>query len=196
MGNENILSKIPNPFSSSQSNFLSNIPSDPFPIGKELDFKGSKRNFTIDPDGTITFSLIHFKTQYLDREGEIKFKLKIDNWTIDVENKVLVLNDLKTTGKPINNFMEKSFVYFNYSRQFAAYLYVLVQYCKKVYDFNFEDWSVKCNVIVVETSGNNDVGVFTVSKELIDSGRKEFCKLLKMVAYCELFGFDDSIIFI
>ena len=64
MGNENIFSKIPNPFSSAQSNFLSNIPSDPFPIEKELDFKGSKRNFTIAPDGTITFSLIHFKTQY------------------------------------------------------------------------------------------------------------------------------------
>ena len=65
MGNENILSKIPNPFaSSSQSNFLSDIPSDPFPLTTELDIKGPKRNYTIAPDGTITFSLIHFKTQY------------------------------------------------------------------------------------------------------------------------------------
>lgn len=31
----------------------------------------------------------------------IPFKLKIDNWTIDVDNKVLTLNDLKTTGNKI-----------------------------------------------------------------------------------------------
>ena len=31
----------------------------------------------------------------------IPFKLKIDNWTIDEDNKVLTLNDLKTTGNKI-----------------------------------------------------------------------------------------------
>lgn len=29
----------------------------------------------------------------------LRFKLKIDNWTIDEENKIVTVNDLKTTGK-------------------------------------------------------------------------------------------------
>ena len=34
-----------------------------------------------------------------------------------------------------------------------------------------------------------------ITKEMLEPGRKEFCKLLKMVAYCEMFGYSDDIIF-
>ena len=50
----------------------------------------------------------------------IPFKLKIDNWTIDEDNKVLVLNDLKTSGKPVAWFMNPdwgSFHKYRYHRQ-------------------------------------------------------------------------------
>ena len=35
-----------------------------------------------------------------------------------------------------------------------------------------------------------------ITKEMLEPGRKEFCKLLKMVAYCEMYGYSDDINFI
>ena len=64
MGNDNIRSKISIPFTSSEPNFLSDIPSAPFPLTSELDYKNPQQHFTFAPDGTITFSFIHFTTQY------------------------------------------------------------------------------------------------------------------------------------
>ena len=37
---------------------------------------------------------------YKDKVTILKYKMKIDNWTIDTENRVLTLNDLKTSYKP------------------------------------------------------------------------------------------------
>ena len=34
----------------------------------------------------------------------LKLKAKIDNWSIDFTRKIVTLNDLKTTGKPLNTF--------------------------------------------------------------------------------------------
>lgn len=42
--------------------------------------------------------LIDYKCTYGDKSCILKFKMKADNWTIDKEDKVLTLNDLKTTG--------------------------------------------------------------------------------------------------
>lgn len=35
----------------------------------------------------------------------VKIKAKLDNFTIDIENEILTLNDLKTSGKPVKFFM-------------------------------------------------------------------------------------------
>lgn len=66
----------------------------------------------------------------------------------------------------------------------------------KKYGYNSEEWTVKCNVIVVETTSTNSVGVYPINKEVLEQGRKEFCKLLKMVAYCEMNYYSDDIIFV
>lgn len=49
---------------------------------------------------------------------------------------------------------------------------------------------------MVETTADNSVAVFPINKELLEQGRREFCKLLKMVAYCEMNGYSDDIIFV
>ena len=67
----------------------------------------------------------------------IKFKAKLDNFVIDRESQELILNDLKTTGKPISFFMgnqftdggfttwyDGSFQKFHYARQMGAYLWL------------------------------------------------------------------------
>lgn len=140
---------------------------------------------------------INLNCKYKDKECELKIKMKADNWTIDKENKIITLNDLKTTGHSVNTFMNEdgSFYKFSYYRQFALYLWILLQYCKQQYGYNKKDWIYKCNVIVVETIGFNQVDIFSIAKDILDYGRIEFCKLLKMVAYCEMFGYDDNIEF-
>lgn len=139
---------------------------------------------------------IDFKCTHEDKECVIKFKMKADNWTIDPENKVITLNDLKTTGHLACQFMDGSWNTYHYSRQFASYLYVLLRYCEKEYGYNSKDWTFKCNVIVVETTADNRATVFPITRELLETGRKEFCKLLKMVAYCEMNDYSDDVTFL
>lgn len=141
---------------------------------------------------------IDINADYNDNQYTLKLKMKADNWTIDPENKIITLNDLKTTGHLLHQFMEPngSFQAFHYSRQFAYYIWILLRYCEKEYGYNKEEWTVKCNVIVVETTSTNSVGVYTINKDLLEQGRKEFCRLLKMVAYCEMNDYSDDIIFI
>ena len=141
---------------------------------------------------------IDLNAVYNDQNCVIKIKMKADNWTIDPENKIITLNDLKTTGHLVTQFMEPngSFHTFCYSRQFSLYLWILLRYCEREYGYNAEEWTVRCNVIVVETTANNNVAVFSINKNYLEQGRKEFCKLLKMVAYCEMNGYNDDIIFI
>ena len=134
---------------------------------------------------------------YLDKTCVLKVKMKADNWSIDVDNKIITLNDLKTTGHLLGQFMQSdgSFFTFHYSRQFAMYLWILLRYCEKEYGYNKEEWKVRCNVIVSETTANNNCCVYTISPEHLEVGRREFCRLLKMVAYCEMFGYSDDIVF-
>lgn len=139
---------------------------------------------------------IDLNASYQNKQCVLKLKMKADNWTIDPENKVITLNDLKTTGHLLRQFMGDSFVKFHYSRQFAMYLWILLRYCEKEYGYSKDEWTVKCNVIVVETTADNSVGVFPINGELLEQGRKEFCRLLKMVAYCEMNDYSDDIIFI
>lgn len=160
-------------------------------IIQPVDFFGER----IDSYNEDAF-FINFKCSYESKECVIKFKMKADNWTIDLENKVITLNDLKTTSSFACKFMEKSWINYHYSRQFAGYLYVLLRYCEKEYGYNPEEWTFKCNVIVVETTADNRSVVFPITKEMLKPGKEEFCRLLKMIAYCEMHEYSDDIEFL
>lgn len=92
--------------------------------------------------------------------------------------------------------MTTSFKYYFYQRQFALYLFVILRYCEKAYGYNKDEWKYKCNVIVSETTGDNQCTIFSISQDLLELGRQEFCKLLKMVAYCEMYGYSNDYEFI
>lgn len=140
--------------------------------------------------------LIDYKCEYGDKSCILKFKMKADNWTIDKENKVLTLNDLKTTGKPVTMFMQNSFKHYGYARQLGAYQECLRLYCRKAHGVTIKDWTFGTNIIAVETFGENRVGVFKIYPNQLKKGREEFYNLMKRVGICELFGYDDNIEFI
>lgn len=129
----------------------------------------------------------------------LHFKMKADNWTIDFDNKVVTLNDLKTSGKSCNIFMKEdtgSFYHYSYARQMAVYGEILWYYCMKTYGVTKETgWKLNTNMLVVETIPNYWSRSYYVTDKQLREGHKMLEELLCRVAYCEMFGWDKEIEF-
>lgn len=127
----------------------------------------------------------------------MKTKGKIDNWFIDLEKNIIVMNDLKTTGKALQFFpgrwqedkykeeeqifIEGSFQKYHYHRQLAFYMSMLLAYCNKTY--GERDWTLGVNIIAVETIYPFRSQVFKIGDEALRKGMKEYNSLMKRVAY-------------
>lgn len=124
----------------------------------------------------------------------VKFKGKLDNFTIDNEEKIITLNDLKTSGKPVKSFktrsytsyegkkveVEGSYFKYHYYRQMAIYMYLLSAALNK------KGYKMKGNMIVVETLPVYDTMVYKVTSEEIQKGLQEFKTLLLYYVYSKL----------
>lgn len=113
----------------------------------------------------------------------LQLKAKLDNFTIDKENNILTLNDLKTTRHWLNKFYESMNDY-HYYRQMGWYMWLLKLYAQKYHNITPE--SMRANMLVVSTVPDYRAGVFKVTKEKLTEGFEEFVRLLKMVAEVEL----------
>ena len=148
--------------------------------------------------------------EFEDKTIEIWLKAKVDNWSIDFENKIVTLNDLKTTGTSISDFVGAeidnmtlkgeiyktktygSFEKFHYYRQMAFYMRILKAYVATEYDATEENnWKFKCNMLVVETNDMHYSHVFEVGERWMNVGTYEYESLLKRIAYHKEFGYDS-----
>lgn len=139
----------------------------------------------------------------------IPFKLKFDNYSIDPENKLVTLNDLKTTGKPVSYFMgdhvpilddkgkkigeqwiNGSFQNYRYYRQIAIYMLVLQWYLKSQ---NYNDYTYQANMMVVESTPDFKSEVYPISQAYIKQGLIEFKELICRVAWHEYNGYDKEL---
>lgn len=126
------------------------------------------------------------KTILLDIQMEIpeyepkvyKLKAKLDNFSIDTEENVITVNDLKTTSRPAVQFNP---TFFSYEREIAFYSYLLKQVAKKYY--NVENPTIKGNFLVVSTIPEYNTLVYPMTPKLFKSGMSEVSYLLKTVAY-------------
>lgn len=129
----------------------------------------------------------------------VKFKMKADNFTINVLDKKIVLNDLKTTGKPINWFMNTeygSLVHYSYYRQLGLYMWMLYLYCSRKYGATKEaGWKYEANFLVVQTFDDYASKCFNLSKDWLNVGLLEGQNLLKRIAAYKMFGWDSKIEF-
>lgn len=116
----------------------------------------------------------------------LKLKAKLDNFTYSPESNELVLNDLKTSGHYLTKFKE-SFDKYHYARQMAMYLWMLRLYIKEEYNVEPE---LKSNMLIVSTIPDFRSGVFPVTNKHMQEGFGEFTRLLRLVAYYELYGYD------
>lgn len=123
--------------------------------------------------------LLDFKVDIENSDSFIlKFKSKLDNYTI-VGNE-LTVNDLKTTGKLVNEF-DDAISNYRYYREMAIYCYLLSLCAKKF--FNIEESQIKSNFLVVSTIPNYYTKVVPMTKKLFMKGFAEFKNLMKLVAY-------------
>ena len=113
-----------------------------------------------------------------DVNGKIlKFKAKLDNFTINRDLGIITLNDLKTTGHYVDKFSE-SFNKYHYYRQMSIYAMLLKLWCDKN---NIAINGFTSNMLLVSTV-NSDTGIYKVGKSQIIRGLKEFNKLMLMVS--------------
>jgi hypothetical protein len=82
----------------------------------------------------------------------------VDNIKVDYDNKIVYINDLKTTGKTISDFKE-TIEYYNYNLQAAIY-HMLVK--EKLKDIINADWKIVFNFVVIDKY--MQVYAFEVSK--------------------------------
>lgn len=148
------------------------------------------------------------------RVRTVGVKGKIDSWSIDFDNKVLTLNDLKTTGTPIQAFMGRwqsrvipvidqpevvkvemefvkgSFQKWHYYRQMAMYLLLLKGACADEYGIDLEGWTINVNIIVAETITPFNAYSFEVNSGWLKVGEDELADLLYRYAWHETNGWD------
>ena len=132
--------------------------------------------------------LLDVKATYLGKSTILKLKAKLDNFTYNSETGELILNDLKTTGKPVNYF-DNSFRHFVYYRQAAFYSWLLRLVFQNVYKLSYTKFNV--NFLVVSTSDYSTL-VRKVHQAEIDEGWYLMVKLMKMIAIYQLNEYDIS----
>ena len=141
----------------------------------------------LHPAGIVEQPIIgNEKTILLDIQMEIpnykpriyKLKAKLDNFSIDLEEGVITVNDLKTTSRPVNQF-DPSF--FSYQREIAFYSWLLKLVSKKYY--NLENPTIKGNFLVVSTIPEYNTLVYPMTPKLFKSGIEEVKYLIRCVSY-------------
>ena len=110
----------------------------------------------------------------------LHLKSKLDNYTIDKESNIIVVNDIKTIGKVVSE-IDNNIRLYRYSREMAMYIYLLKLYAEKFQ--GMVNPKIRSNYLVVSTIPDFYSKVRPVTYGEIREGFHEFQILLKYVAY-------------
>lgn len=110
-----------------------------------------------------------------------KLKSKLDNFTIDKEENIITVNDLKTTSRLAKDF-DPSF--FSYQREIGMYSYLLKLCAKKFFDL--DNPKVKGNFLVISIVPDYQTTVYPITPKLYKQGFDEFKFLLRTAAYLNI----------
>ena len=129
----------------------------------------------------------------------IKFKGKLDSVVWDPEKRILYLNDIKTTSKPLSYFMgymfdEKPydgvFEHHAYYVQLFIYGMMLQKYFQEV--LGITDYKMYSNIFAVETTGEHRSESFRINNSYFEQGKKEFKDWIVRLAWHTHYGFDKE----
>lgn len=133
------------------------------------------------------------KTILLDVEASVedkepiilRLKSKLDNFSINKDENLIMVNDLKTSSKPINMF-KGAFNKYHYYRELGMYMWLLSLCAKKFYDLDKPKMEANC--LVLETFPDYNGCVYPLTNKDLQRGFNEFKTLLKLVAYYKFNG--------
>lgn len=108
----------------------------------------------------------------------LRFKAKVDNYTIDKENNIITINDLKTIGRVVSEF-PNNYERFSYWRELTIYSW-LVSLCAKKY-YGMENSKIRGNCLVVSTIPGHYTSVHKVTKDDFIRGWDEFKKSIRLI---------------
>lgn len=131
--------------------------------------------------------LLDVEAKVGERTTLLKLKAKFDNFTISKDDNVVTLNDLKTTGHFTSEFIN-SWNKYHYYRQAGMYMWLLSLLAQKYYDMS--NPILKGNMLLISTIPKYYSDVFEITKKEFIRGFNEFKKLLKMVAYYKVNGYE------
>jgi len=120
--------------------------------------------------------------------GGFKVKCRLDNIYIDLKNKLIYLNDLKTTSKPIGLFKD-SFDHYRYYRQVSLYMYALAKAIEEDKLFknvdttmftppDFKDFDIIPQIVAVESTGYYNNAILRIQEDYIRKGADEWTRLV------------------
>lgn len=115
--------------------------------------------------GITVFNELQLKTEI--KELPFGFKGILDNVVIDKTSKTIFINDLKTTGKPIQDFKD-SVNYYKYWIQAIVYYKLITENFLK----SQKDWKIQITFIVIDKY--NLVYPYQVSKETLALWQEQF----------------------
>ena len=105
------------------------------------------------------------------------FKGILDNMVVDVKNKLVRINDFKTTGKKLEAF-DESVDYWNYWVQACMYIKLVQNYLRKVLT---DEWTIEFRFVVFDKYDH--LYAFPVSQQTLDKWGTDFENLLIAAKY-------------
>lgn len=121
----------------------------------------------------------------------LRLKAKLDNFTIDKEQNIICVNDIKTARCMVNEFETGNLLRFHYNRELAFYSWLLSLCAKKFY--NMEDFSIKGNYLVVSTIPQYYTKVVPMTSKMFREGWNEVNFLLKCLASLIVDKYQDFV---
>lgn len=110
----------------------------------------------------------------------LKFKAKLDNYTIDSDMNTITVNDIKSISKVVSE-IHNNIKNYSYNRELSIYSWLLSLCARKYYCLDSP--LIKANYLVVSTIPQYYTKVVPVTKSMFNEGWKEFQYLIRLVAY-------------
>ena len=126
-----------------------------------------------------------FHINWESRRG-VKCKSLLDGLTLDFKNKKAIIYDLKTTQKLWH--FEDSINQYDYLRQLSYYYSAVCWYMREELGEDYFDWIFEFYIIGIDTTGSNEIRVFKISKEAVDSRGLTIIKALDAIAWHQSTG--------
>lgn len=131
---------------------------------------------------SFTRNLVFVEVPVFFQFQNLNCKAKIDNIYIDLDSKVIYLNDLKTTSTALGLF-RGTIEFYEYYRQLAWYKLALRFFLRFKPEYaEYSSYPVVCNIIAVETNGYFNCCVFNIDA-YIPKGIERCKALLHRTSY-------------